>query len=249
MSYKEDLLELPPNIVQTTTDYTMFRRLPGNREVRPALVHELIRSFTDKPQLITARPILLNESYQVVDGQHRLEALKRCDKAVPYMVVPQLTVADARLLNALQRSWSLTDFVRSFAETEGGKFMELVDLMDEYKLPPRVLIIYASGKHGNYVSMQRFRMGYYDPRPYEDIVEDLDRLREFEPYQKSWNEQAFAIAVVKLLRHEKYDHQRMLRKLRAHGVLQHHSASREYLRDLESVYNTNTPAENFVRFL
>lgn len=250
MAAKDNTGVAPVNLVRTTNDYGIFQHLPGNRHVNPKLVRQLMDSFREKPQLIYARPILLNESNQMVDGQHRFEALQRCEMKVPYMVVPGLTINDARLLNALQRSWSLADFAYSFAETEGGKFARFVELMEEYKMPPRSLLLYATGTEAGARVSADFRLGIYEPRSDKEMLNDLDRLTDYEPYNRFWNEQAFALAVYHLLYTEGYDHIRMMRKLAENGgMMQKRAGVRDYLRDLEEIYNRNVPRNNFVRFI
>lgn len=239
------------NVIQETKDYDIFKRLPGNRPVSKDLVRDLIRSFTDKPQLIVARPILVNEYFQVVDGQHRKEALMIMKRPIPYMVVPKLTISDARLLNALQRSWGLIDFARSYAETNGGDYQRFIDLMGEYHLPPRTLLMYCVGADtggGKYST--DFRLGKFKPLPWGHTQGWLDSLSQFGPYLKQWNEQSFALAIVRLLRREDYDHSRMLRKLELWGGrLTHRSGAIDYMRDLETIYNSNNPGGKYTRFV
>jgi len=240
------------NVIQETKDYDIFKKLPGNRKTNTHLINDLIRSYIDKPQLIVARPLLLNELSQVVDGQHRLEALMRTGKPVPYMVVKGLTVSDARLMNSLQRTWTLEDFARSYAETEGAgnPYQQLVKYMEEYNLPPRVLITYTTGSVGGSETSRKFRHGDYKPRDERVTQAWLDKLTEFAPYMKKWNEQAFAVAASKLFTLESYDHERMIRKLHdSDARLVHRSGVTDYLRDLETIYNANNPAGRYLRFV
>jgi hypothetical protein len=249
MNVELDIMSQLKNVIQETKDYDIFKKLPGNRTLSKGLIRDLIHSFTDKPQLIFARPLLVNEYFQVVDGQHRQAALMSIGHSIPYMVVPKLTVRDARLLNALQRSWTLEDFARSYAETDGGVYQQFVDLMDKYHLPPRTLLSYTTGMtSGSEHISTKFRTGEYKPRPMYDTQAWIDKLTEFAPYNRHWNEQSFATAVAQLLARDDYDHERMIRKLESSGPLIHRSAVKDYLRDLESVYNTQNPASSGGRY-
>lgn len=239
------------NIIQETKDYDIFKRMPGNRAISKDLVKDLIRSFTEKPQLVIARPILVNEFFQVVDGQHRKEALVILGRSIPYMVVPKLTINDARLLNALQRSLDLIDFARSYAETNGGDYQKFLDLLDEYHIPPKTMLMYCMGVAGGGGRYGHdFRMGNFKPRDWGYTQEWIDCLSQFEPYLKQWNEQSFALAILRLLCREDYDHDRMLRKLEIYGGrLTHRSGALDYMRDLETIYNSNNPGGKYTRFV
>src|SRR5260221_10017100 len=131
-------------VIQKTTDYKMFNRLVGNRTKHEILIQQLMESFSEKPQLRVARPVLLNEKYEMIDGQHRLEASTRLKIPVYYMVVPGLTVDDARLLNALQRTWNIMDYAKSFAETGHPKYRYFMNLIKEYELTPGIMLKYKT---------------------------------------------------------------------------------------------------------
>lgn len=61
--------------VYVTDKYSIFRRLSGNRDVKEARVKKIMRSI-EKVGYIP-NPIIVNENMEVVDGQGRLEAVKR----------------------------------------------------------------------------------------------------------------------------------------------------------------------------
>ena len=58
-----------------TTDYDAFKRVLGNRKVLEDRVSKILASF-DKIGYIPV-PIIVNEKFEVIDGQGRLEACKR----------------------------------------------------------------------------------------------------------------------------------------------------------------------------
>jgi hypothetical protein len=239
----------PSNVIQETADYSIFKRLPGNRVVHEGMVKSLMESFGEKPQLRVARPLLLNEKYQIIDGQHRKEASERMGVSVYYMVVPGLTIADTRLLNALQKSWTLTDFAESFASTGEADYIRFLELRKEFPLPPAMMLHYTTAEGEYSQARQKFRIGMYEPQDEDITMSYLNDLKSFQPYLAQWYEQAFAMAALHLFRHKDYDHERMLRKLDTVGQLTHRSGSADYIRDLETVYNKNVPMGNHVRFI
>ena len=64
-------MEKHSNQVRTTTDYTRFKTLVGNRKPNDLHVKRLSNSF-QKRYLFS--PILINEKWQIIDGQHRFQA-------------------------------------------------------------------------------------------------------------------------------------------------------------------------------
>ena len=61
------------NQVQTTSNYSLFTSLEGNRNVNKLHVKRLKESM-QKKYLFTV--IIVNEKYQIIDGQHRFTACK-----------------------------------------------------------------------------------------------------------------------------------------------------------------------------
>ena len=71
--------------IYRTTNYGMFRRLLGNRDVTEARISKIVNRIEENGYIES--PIAINEKYEVIDGQGRLEALKRLKMPVDYYVV------------------------------------------------------------------------------------------------------------------------------------------------------------------
>lgn len=76
--------------VKFTTDYKMFRTMPENRIVKQARVAKIIMSFRKVGYIPI--PIVVNERYEVIDGQGRLSACQQLGIPVSYMVIPGIGV-------------------------------------------------------------------------------------------------------------------------------------------------------------
>jgi ParB-like chromosome segregation protein Spo0J len=59
--------------VMETMDYNLFSKFNGNRDVKILHVNRIAKSMTEQ---FLIKPIDVNEKYEVIDGQHRLEACK-----------------------------------------------------------------------------------------------------------------------------------------------------------------------------
>ena len=93
------------NTVYKTTEYGLFTKMLGNRDLRNYHVNNLKQSISEKQ---IEAPILVNELYQVINGQHRLESCKKLNLPVYYIVIPGLTLEDVQRLHANSKNWSLT---------------------------------------------------------------------------------------------------------------------------------------------
>lgn len=234
------------NVIFTTDNYAKFKLLAYNRPVREYHVRDLMKSFEEHPHLRPTRPVLLNEKHEIIDGQHRVEAAKRLGIDTYYMVVEGLTIADARLLNALQRTWSLIDYAESYAADGHTEYVRFMDYYEEYKLPAMALVAYMSGKQDQGMRSE-FKLGKFRATDRKIIDEYLQKLEDFSEFTDSWREERFALAAFTLFRHDKYDHKRMMEKMGKARLIRQ-PARLEYLRELENIYNSDTRLENRVRF-
>ena len=74
------------NTVNRTTDYSLFKRLEGNRNVLEIRVKRITASIKKVGWI--QNPVIVNEKMEVIEGQGRLEALKRLGMPVDYIIVP-----------------------------------------------------------------------------------------------------------------------------------------------------------------
>ncbi len=132
-------------VLQRTTDYSIFRRMEGNREVT-AQRAGVIKQSIEKIGLIPS-PLIVNEFMEIIDGQGRFEAIKQLELPVFYIVVPGLGLQDCVSMNVNSTPWKTIDYIRSYAETGNDNYVRLVKLIDSYvpNLPFSVVICAATG--------------------------------------------------------------------------------------------------------
>ena len=71
------------NDINQTTDYDRFTFIEGNRDICHLHLNRLIQSMQEKCIPV---PILVNEKYEIVDGQHRWSAVKHLGLTLYYHV-------------------------------------------------------------------------------------------------------------------------------------------------------------------
>ena len=79
------------NKIHSTTDYSQFKYIKGNRELVEAHVKKLSDQISKKDFQI---PIIVNEKMEVCEGQHRLEAYKSLGMPITYMIKEGLVIQD-----------------------------------------------------------------------------------------------------------------------------------------------------------
>lgn len=102
--------------IQSTTDYTTFKTLGSNRRLSKPHVKRLVATFEGNPRSNAYNPILVNEDFEIIDGQHRVAALSELKLPVYYIIGSGLTIEDAQAINAGAKPWSPMDYARSFSD-------------------------------------------------------------------------------------------------------------------------------------
>ena len=119
------------NVVKKTYDYTMFERLKGNRNVEPQRVDKIKKSIESVGYI--PNPIIVNEKYEVIDGQGRLQACKELGLDVYYLVVEGIGMEECISMNMEQSNWKVMDFIQSYAEMGNLNYVYLLALMKRYQ--------------------------------------------------------------------------------------------------------------------
>ena len=134
------------NEILTTTDYTIFKRLKGNREVEPRRVTMLMNSI--KQIGWVSNPIIVNDKMEIIDGQGRFEALKRLGMPVEYHVVNKAGLDECRVMNNRMRKWNTDNYVDSYAETGVTDYQRIKQLMEYFDVPLDVVLMARDVKKG-----------------------------------------------------------------------------------------------------
>ncbi len=125
--------------IKSTKDYGIFRKKEPNREIDRPNLKRLINSIKAQ-NLLEYRPIIVDKSFYVIDGQHRLEAAKSLNVPIFYQINKEATDEDIILLNTTQKKWELSDYVNFYASKGYENYINFVSLAREKDLSIAELI-------------------------------------------------------------------------------------------------------------
>ena len=77
-------------------NYDIFVKLDDNRDVLSGRLNKLIASISERYVL---NPIIVNEKFEIIDGQGRYEALKKLNRPIHYIIAPGAASDDCRRMN------------------------------------------------------------------------------------------------------------------------------------------------------
>lgn len=165
--------------VYSTTKYDLFNTLKGNRPVNKLNVERLKKSI-ETVGYVGNSPIIVNEKFEIIDGQARFEALKQLNKSIYFMVVEGLTISTILQLNAEDNTrWNSRDYVLAYADMGDESFILLDKLLNTYTQLNLNSIGYVL--YGKPISAYKLRNGDYSltQENFDKVQPHLGRLNEY----------------------------------------------------------------------
>ena len=140
-----------------TNNYEMFKFLDLNRSLNRNVINALKNSITKNGYI--GSPILVNNSYEIIDGQHRFVALKEMGLEVPYEIVDASYSAIIDL-NTTQHNWDAQDYVNFYCEKDHNQhYLRLRRLCKELNTSVTNILDMSLGKRTSGQDFLRIKRG------------------------------------------------------------------------------------------
>jgi hypothetical protein len=223
--------------IKVSNDYESFKIKVGNRKQYSAHVKRLIASIEKRPHFTRFMPIIVTDNLFVIDGQHRLGALKKLGLPVHYIQVNGLSLADAQVLNSTSKPWTPNDYAQSYATLGNKNYQIYLDLKKKYGLNHDVLLKFISLDLP--ITGTGFRDGDLIAANYRKTVNLIRELMEVGKFYKDrYKTRSFALGFKIVWESPKYDHANMMILLgRGDKLIIDAPLPIDYARQLASIYN------------
>jgi ParB-like nuclease domain len=131
--------------IEKTKDYARFNLLKGNRPINRAHLKKLKESIAQSNHL-NLHPIIVNQNFEIIDGQHRLQCAKELD--VEIFFVKSDSVEDQHLIscNVNQKSFECENYIDYFAiKEQNPEYIRLKKMLEASGLKPKALLTLIIG--------------------------------------------------------------------------------------------------------
>lgn len=208
--------------VYKTSNYGLFKMMGDNRNINLLHVSRLVESFKEKHLIC---PIIVNEKYEVIDGQHRLQASIEVGVPVYYIKVPGYGINEVQQLNTNQKNWIKMDYLHSYCAEGKKPYLEFREFMDRFpdfqiKSAERIILLrsgagsQAKNKIGKTINMKDFEEGKLIIPNILKSYSIARKIMDFKPFFENFGSGTFVAALIPLLTKSKvYEHKEMLHKL------------------------------------
>ena len=214
--------------IMVTENYDMFKKIGGNRKINKANYAKIVKSMKEEQLII---PIVVNEKYEIIDGQHRFTACKDLGKPVYFYMVRGYGLEQVKRANIASSNWKKENYLDMFVAEGNEIYKEFEEIKERYDLNiSNLLKIFAivQEKQSARVGYE-FENGTFTLDGKMEVLRFLTALEDFN-FFKFYKSNNFLIAFTRLYFKSEYDHDKMKTKLITHrNSLEKRSTSDEYL--------------------
>lgn len=237
--------------VYETNDYSLFKIIKGNRDLNEVNLSRLKESFALK---YLTSIVVVNENYEIIDGQHRFKAAKELGLPIRFIICDGYGLDEVQILNQNGTDWKKKDYLKAWCDLGNQEYIKLNQFMQKYPLlnlnsaecllTNKVNGSNHSGKgakiDGKNVGRElAFKNGGFKVADYKKACENADKILTFRNCGfQHFNDLKFVKAMVTLFQKNVYDHDLMLKKIQLQpNSLKKCVKAKDYQILLEEIYN------------
>jgi hypothetical protein len=225
------------NTVLKTNDYSKFKSKDGNRNLNELHLKRLTESVKQN-DLLHANPILVNENYEIIDGQHRFNVCRQLGKSIHYIKVKGLGLQEIQILNANSKNWKLDDYIDGYCQMNLPEYCYFKNLIRKTNLGiTSLLALFVTGTtSGN--AMESLKTGNLKLGHKTRGLIILEWIEEWTKHYPNSFRRTFIVALVNLYNVKGYSHEKMMQKIKYQSTkLVDCTNTKTYLALLEEIYN------------
>lgn len=230
-------------IIEKTKDYDRFQVYTYNRPINRSLVLRLKDSI-NKIGYIDAKPILVDEEFTIIDGQHRYMACVELEIPISYSIVkgnPEEIIIN---LNSQQINWKLADFVHCWAEREIECYVKLKEFEEKHRLGMSMSLMVLFSNHVDKADYKKVKAGKeFTINPDAQKICEFIYANSSVPYNKN---SIFVKSIIKLF---KIATPEQISKVQKYLIsLPQQATVANYMVAFENIVNKNIPMKNRISF-
>lgn len=233
---KKEPMVKSSNQVHTTTDYFLFKSIDGNRNKNPLHLARLKKSISEN-YLFTV--IIVNEKYEIIDGQHRFECVKDLKLPLHYIVCDGYGLNEVQVLNQNSKTWSAEDYLTGYCNMGNKNYLQYKKFKDKYLFGHNECMAMLSGMNncGGPI-FEDFRNGKFKVTHLEDAEHTAEKIWLFKDIYDGFKRRSFVYAMLYLFDKPQFEFTEFLNKLKKYpSSLSHCADTKQYISLIEEIYN------------
>lgn len=227
--------------IYETKNYNIFKLYEWNRQISKSTLRKLKKSYDVNGWKKV--PIIVDERFGIVDGQHRYMFAKENNLPIYFMIIKGITRNDCQIMNSARTGWTAKDYIHFYAIQKKPSYVMLNSLLNTYSNLNLGIIVYAtSNLLQGQASTTKIINGTYEctENQYFSAIKVLDFLTKSEEYinKIKGRKTQLCQAIIFALRNVEIDNERLAVKLKENYNSFNPPVDMETaLSELERIYN------------
>lgn len=223
------------NHVYTTNDYTLFTSIDGNRTKNKLHIKRLKQSIKEN-YLFTV--IIVNENYEIIDGQHRFDVIKELNLPLYYIICEGYGLAEVHILNQISKTWSADDYLIGYADLGYKEYIEYAKFKQTYGFGHTETMALLTENGTKKEKFKDFNAGKLKIKNIVDATKKAEKLLLIGKYYSGYKRRSFMMAMFRLFKNKQFNFEEFIQKLKLQPSMLIHSPNIEqYLDLIEQIYN------------
>lgn len=232
--------------MQQTKDYEKFSMLDFNRNLKRNHINELKEKIA-KYGYLKSNPIIVNDGFEILDGQHRFTACKEMGLPITYQVVKDINDSLIIDLNTSQLKWTSENYINHYANKDHNpNYVRLQRMCKDYGLPATTILYMAKGFIQGGFQSKAIREGRLKFTLEEELKAN-SIFRHTEKIAKSLRQKQtsrFCAALVKVSEYKGFKWEVMESKAESHPTVGYKCrTAEEFEKMFKDLYNYHTKKE------
>jgi hypothetical protein len=220
--------------VHTTEDYFMFKPIDGNRNKNLLHINRLKKSMAEN-YLFTV--IIVNEKYEIIDGQHRFHVIEELKLPLNYIVCKGYALEEVHILNANSKTWNSDDYLEGYCSLGYKDYIKYKEFKEKYKIGHNECMLLLAGQHHANIT-QSYYAGLFSIKSYDNACKTIEKIFLVEPYYDGFKRRSFINTMICLFKNPEFEFTEFLQKLKLQPTaLVNCSDITQYTSLIEEIYN------------
>lgn len=197
--------------VHTTTDYFLFKPIDGNRNKNLLHINRLKKSM-EEHYLFTI--IIVNEKYEIIDGQHRFDVIQELGLPLHYIICKGYGLNEVHILNNNSKTWNADDYLIGYVNLGYKDYVKYKDFKEKFSIGHHECMSLLGGSTQGRVPVDIFYKGEFKIKSLYEAENLMTKILLIEPYYTGVRRRSFIFAMIAMLKNENFDINEFIGKLR-----------------------------------
>jgi hypothetical protein len=220
--------------VYTTKDYSLFKTIDGNRNINLLHLNRLLKSMKEV-YLFTC--IIVNEFYQIIDGQHRFECCKELKLPLNYVMMKGYGLREVQILNQNSKTWNADDFLEGYCKLGYEHYIEYLKFKTKFEFGHNECMLLLGGSDNGH-NIKEFYAGNFKIKDYNLAHDKAQKICMIGRYYDGYKRSSFVRTMNNILAKPQFDFTQFMQKLKIQPLaLQDCNSIDQYKLLIEEIYN------------